>query len=147
MSSWTIATLPENLVCAARQCSEGSTLSKIRNFIKTCKYNIVMNPQWFFLLDKARRKRKTQQGDIFMPSGKSTIEVIATSCWQEYQMLNSLMLRLMEAASQVQIYAVVLLGGLVPLIQYIESVSSSLSKVILRSEASGDKVRSSEAER
>ena len=38
-------------------------------------------------------------------------------------MLNSLMLRYLEASSQVQIYSVVLLGGIVPLVQYIEGVA------------------------
>lgn len=60
-----------------------------------------------------------------MASDKSTPDIVIASCWQEYQMLNSLMLRLMEASSQVQIYAVVLLGGLVPLIQYIEGAAKS----------------------
>ena len=60
-----------------------------------------------------------------MTSDKSAPEVIIASCWHEYQTVNSLMLRLMETASQVQIYAVVLLGGLVPLIQYIEGIAKS----------------------
>ena len=60
-----------------------------------------------------------------MTSEKSVSEVIVASCWQEYQMLNSLMLRYLEAGSQLQIYGVVFLGGIVPLVQYIEGVAKS----------------------
>lgn len=83
-----------------------------------------MNPNWIFLLDKIRRRRKPPQNEISKTgSDKSAPEVLITACWYEYQTVNSLMLRLMETASQVQIYAVVLLGGLIPLIQYVESVA------------------------
>lgn len=83
-----------------------------------------MNPNWIFLLDKIRRRRRPTQNEITAASSdKSAPDILITSCWYEYQTVNSLMLRLMETASQVQIYAVVLLGGLIPLIQYVDGVA------------------------
>jgi hypothetical protein len=69
--------------------------------------------------------KKAQGSNPVIDSGTSAAEVIIASSWQEYQMLNALMLRYLESASQVQIYAVVLLGGTVPLFQYIENVAKS----------------------
>lgn len=84
-----------------------------------------MNPNWIFLLDRIRRRRKPDQEVLQTTLDRSAPEMLITSCWYEYQTVNSLMLRLMETASQVQIYAVVLLGGLIPLIQYVESTAKT----------------------
>jgi hypothetical protein len=78
-----------------------------------------------FLFDQVRTMKKAPSSAPVIASGKSASEVIIASCWQEYQMLNSLMLRYLESASQVQIYAVVFLGGTVPLFQYIENIAKS----------------------